>query len=99
MSDSYIGTIIAWAPNFAPLNWAFCDGSLLQINMYTALFSLLGTAYGGNGNTTFGLPDLRCRVPLGMSNTPNPPPPFTQQQLGNKGGAESVTLNVSQMPL
>jgi len=74
---------------FAPSGWAFCNGQVLSINQYTALFSLLGTIYGGNGTTNFALPDLRGRAPMHVSNT------YT---LGARGGEESHTLTVAEMP-
>ena len=80
--------------NFAPRNWALCDGQILPINNYQALFSLLGTIYGGDGRTTFGLPDLRGRVPMHPGNGPG----LTPRSLGQKTGTESNTLNVTQLP-
>jgi microcystin-dependent protein len=80
--------------NFAPRGWAFCDGQLLSISSNTALFSLLGTIYGGDGRTTFALPDLRGRVPMHPGNGPG----LTPRQLGQKGGTETNTLTVAQMP-
>ena len=81
--------------NFAPTGWAKCEGQLLSIAQNTALFSLLGTTYGGDGQTTFGLPDLRGRVPLG----PGQGPGLTNRDLGEQGGAENVTLTTSEMPI
>lgn len=86
MSDPYIGEIRMFAGNFAPLGWAICDGSVLSISENSALYSLLGTTYGGDGQTAFALPDLRGRAPLHQSNTGNIHP------LGQKGGTETVTL-------
>ncbi|MCH2218340.1 MAG: tail fiber protein, partial [Flavobacteriales bacterium] len=63
--DPFIGQIMMFAGTFAPVNWALCNGQILPISEYTALFSILGTTYGGNGRTTFALPDLRGRVPMG----------------------------------
>ena len=71
--DGTIGEIRMFAGNFAPRNWAFCAGQLLSISQNTALFSILGTTYGGNGQTTFGLPDLRGRVPVGAGTGPGLP--------------------------
>jgi microcystin-dependent protein len=92
MSQPYIGEIRLFAGNFAPQNYAICDGSLLSIASNTALFSLLGTTYGGNGTTTFALPDLRSRVPVhqgtGQSN----------YVIGMSGGVENVVLSSDQMP-
>jgi len=94
MSEPFIAEIIMFGGNFAPRGWAFCDGQLLAISQNTALFSLLGTTYGGDGRTTFGLPDLRGRVPVHPGNGPGLPP----YQLGQKGGEAAVTLNTNQIP-
>jgi microcystin-dependent protein len=91
--DPYMSEIRMFAGNFAPLAWAFCDGSLLPISDNTALFSLLGTTYGGDGQTTFALPDLRGRVPVGTGQGPG----LTNVFLGEQAGAESVTLTSAQM--
>lgn len=80
--------------NFAPRGWAFCDGQLLAISQNDALFSLLGIIYGGDGRTTFGLPDLRGRAPMHYGSGPG----LTPRSLGKKGGAEQVTLTANQMP-
>jgi len=96
MADPFLGEIRMFGGNFAPRDWAFCDGQLLQINLNTALFSLLGTTYGGDGRTTFGLPDLRGRAPVhfGASSGSGASIP-----LGATGGSESVALTPSQLPL
>lgn len=94
MSEPFIGQITMFGGNFAPRGWAFCDGQLLPISQNTALFSILGTTYGGDGRTTFGLPDLRGRVPMGPRNGPG----LTPRQLGERAGTEAVTLNVDQIP-
>lgn len=93
--EPFLGQIQPMAFNFAPKGWAECDGQLLPINQYNALFALLGTIYGGNGQTTFALPDLRSRVPVnfGVSQTGER---FT---LGEVGGTETVTLSVAQLPI
>src|SRR5690242_7277611 len=93
MSEPFLGQIGIFGFNFPPKGWATCDGQLLQISQNTALFSLLGTMYGGNGVTTFALPDLRGRVSMhmGTNNGNN----HTQ---GEVGGSEAVTLSSSQMP-
>ena len=70
MADPFLGEIKMFAGNFAPRGWALCDGHLLAISQYDALFSLLGTAYGGDGRTTFGLPDLRGRIPIHVGTGP-----------------------------
>jgi len=92
--DGVIGTIILFGGNFAPRNWAFCQGQLLSIAANTALFSILGTTYGGDGRTTFALPDLRGRVPLSAGQGPG----LSNHTLGQQGGAETVTLQVTQIP-
>ena len=82
-----------FAGNFAPRGWAFCDGQLLAVSQNDALFSLLGTIYGGDGRTTFGLPDLRGRVPIHAGQGPG----LSERRLGSKGGEEKVTLTVNQL--
>ena len=94
MADPFIGEIRPVPYNFAPRGWAFCNGQILPINQNTALFSLIGTTFGGNGQTTFALPDLRGRVPLGVGSGPGLAP----RTLGERAGSESVTLNVNEMP-
>jgi microcystin-dependent protein len=89
MSSPFVGEIRMFAGNFAPVGWAFCDGSLLSISQNPTLFQLIGTTYGGDGQTTFALPDLRSRVPVHVG------PGFA---LGQTGGEETVTLTVSQLP-
>lgn len=89
MSEPYVGEIRMFGGTFAPLDWAFCDGSLLPISENEALFSLIGTTYGGDGQSTFALPDLRGRVPLHQGSG------FT---LGQGGGVENVTLTPQQLP-
>jgi len=93
-SEPFLAEIIMFGGNFAPRGWALCDGQLLAISQYSALFSLLGTTYGGDGRTTFGLPDMRGRVPMHAGNGPG----LTPRNLGQKGGQERVTLSVGQMP-
>ncbi len=94
MSEGFLGQIIWFAGNFAPRNWAFCNGELLSISAYESLYSLLGTTYGGDGRTTFALPDLRGRIPLSPGQGPN----LSNYNPGNKGGSETVTLTTSQIP-
>ncbi len=94
MSDPFIAEIIMFGGNFAPRGWAFCDGQLLSISSNSALFSILGTTYGGDGRTTFGLPDLRGRVAM----HPGSGPGLTTRRLGEKSGVESVILNTTQIP-
>jgi microcystin-dependent protein len=90
----FIGQIVMFGGNFAPRGWALCDGQLLSISSNEALFSLLGTIYGGDGRTTFGLPDLRGRVAMHAGSGPG----LTPRQLGRKSGAEQNFLTVGQMP-
>ncbi|MEA2297905.1 MAG: hypothetical protein QOF77_841 [Solirubrobacteraceae bacterium] len=94
MGQPYIGEIRLFGGNFAPQGWAFCDGSLMAISDNDALFSLVGTTYGGDGQSTFGLPDLRGRVPLHQGTASG-----TSFVIGETGGTESVTLTTQQMPL
>ncbi len=94
MSEPFVGEIRMFAGNFAPQGWAFCDGQLLAISENDALFSLLGTTYGGDGQTTFGLPDLRGRLPIHAGNGPG----LSPRRLGSTGGSESVTLTTNQLP-
>ncbi|HEY8876941.1 MAG TPA: tail fiber protein [Roseateles sp.] len=94
MSDPFIGEIRLFAGNFAPRDWAFCNGQLMSIAQNTALFALVGTTYGGNGQTTFALPDLRGRVPVHMGQGPG----LTPRTQGEMAGSETVTLLSSQMP-
>ena len=94
MSEPFVGEIRMFAGNFAPRGWAFCDGQLLAVSQNDALFSLLGTVYGGDGRTTFGLPDVRGRIPLHQGTGPG----LSPRRLGAKGGAEKVTLTVNQIP-
>jgi len=95
--EAFLGTIMMWAPNFAPRGWAFCNGQLMSIAQNSALFSLLGTAYGGDGQTTFGLPNLTGRIPIGSNNSQGPG--LSRYDLGQSGGSENNTLLVSQMPM
>ncbi|KIL35594.1 tail collar protein [Cohnella kolymensis] len=94
MSECYVGEIRMFGGTFAPLGWAFCDGSLLQISQYETLYTLLGTTFGGDGISTFGLPDLRGRIPLHTGVNPNT---GTQYSLGQAGGTETVTLSLQQL--
>jgi microcystin-dependent protein len=94
MSDPFVAEIRIFAGNFAPRGWAKCEGQTLPIAQNTALFSLLGITYGGDGKTTFALPNLRDRVPMHTGTGPG----LTPRQLGENGGAETVTLLESQIP-
>jgi len=89
MSQPFIGEIRMFPGNFAPAGWAFCNGALMDISQNDALFALIGTTYGGDGQTTFALPDLRSRIPIHQG------PGFV---LAQNGGAETVTLTGSQLP-
>ena len=94
MADPFVGEIRMFGGNFAPRSWAFCNGQLLAISQNTALFSLLGTYYGGNGTTTFALPNLQDRFPLNAGQGPG----LTDRALGEVGGETSVTLTVPEAP-
>jgi microcystin-dependent protein len=93
MASPYIGEIRMFGGNFAPLNWHFCDGSLIAISENVALFQLLGTIYGGDGVQTFALPDLRSRVPVHQGTLVGTP-----YLIGQVAGTETVTLTTQQMP-
>ena len=93
-SEEYIGEIMMGGWNFAPRGTTLCQGQLIAINSYQALFSLLGTTYGGDGRTTFGLPDFRGRVPMGSGQGPG----LVNRPIGQKSGTETNTLTISQMP-
>jgi len=94
MNEAYIGSIVLFAGNFAPRGWALCQGQIIAIQQNTALFSILGTTYGGNGQTTFALPDLRGRAAVSAGQGPG----LSDYQLGQVSGAESATLTINQMP-
>jgi microcystin-dependent protein len=88
-ADPFIGQIMLWPINYAPRGWAFCDGQLLSISQNTALFAILGTTYGGNGRTTFALPDLRGRVPVHQGRGNN----LTLRELGEVGGQDRIVVS------
>jgi len=92
--DPFIGQVMQFAGNFAPRGWALCDGQFLAIEQNEALYSILGTQYGGDGRTTFALPDLRGRVPV----HPGHGPGLSRREIGQRFGEESVTLTTSEMP-
>ena len=94
MTTPFIGEITMFGGTFAPRNWALCDGALLAVSQNQALFSLLGTTYGGDGRTTFGLPDLRGRLPIHEGSGPG----LTPRQLGERGGGETDTILAANMP-
>ncbi len=93
MSEPFVGEIRMFAGNFAPRGYAFCDGQLLATSQNEALFSLLGTIYGGDGRTTFGLPDMRGRIALHQGTGPG----LSKRDLGSKKGGEEVTLTTNQL--
>lgn len=94
MSTPYVGQLSMFAGNFAPAGWMFCAGQLLPISEYETLFNLIGTTYGGDGQSTFQLPDLRSRVPVHMGQGSG----LSNYTIGQSGGTESVTLNFQQIP-
>ncbi len=94
MSEPFIAEIRIFAGNFAPRGWAFCNGQLLPVSQNTALFSLIGTTYGGDGRTTTALPNLKGRVPM----HPGRGPGLTSRRLGQRGGSEMISLTEAQMP-
>lgn len=95
MADPFVAEIRIFPFNFAPKGWAFCDGQLLPLSQNTALFSLLGTTYGGDGKTTFALPDMQGNAPM----HPGQGPGLSLHDLGETGGSDTVTLLQSEMPL
>jgi microcystin-dependent protein len=95
MSEPYIGEIRMFAGTFAPAGWSMCDGQLMPISQNDALFTLIGTTYGGDGQETFGLPNIQSRVPIHMGTGSS----GTNYQLAETGGAESVTLTTNQIPI
>jgi microcystin-dependent protein len=95
MSDPYVGEIRMFGGNFAPVGWAFCWGQTIPISENDTLFQLIGTTYGGDGQETFNLPDLRGRVPMHFGQGPG----LSAYQLGETGGVESVTLTTQQIPV
>jgi microcystin-dependent protein len=94
MADPFVAEIRIFPFNFAPTGWAFCDGQLMPLSQNTALFSLLGTTYGGDGRSTFALPNLRGRAPM----HPGQGPGLSAHNLGETGGSETVTLSESELP-
>lgn len=94
MSDQFLGEIRVFGFNFPPTGWARCDGQVLPISQSTALFALLGTTYGGNGSTTFALPDLRGAVAMNQGQSPG----LSDYLLGEQGGQDSVTLLAGEIP-
>lgn len=94
MSDAFVGEIRLFAGNFAPTGWAFCNGQLLPISQNTALFSILGTTYGGDGRSSFALPNLQARMPLGAGSGPG----LTPRLLGEASGEAAHALSISELP-
>jgi microcystin-dependent protein len=94
MGQPYIGEIRMFGGNFAPVGWAFCDGQLIAISENDTLFNLIGTTYGGDGQETFALPDLRGRLPIHQGQSSS----GTNYQIGEAAGVESVTLTTQQLP-
>src|SRR5688500_11443147 len=94
MADPFVAEIRIFGFDFAPTGWAFCDGQVLPISQNTALFSLLGTTYGGDGKSTFALPDLQGRAPM----HPGQGPGLSLRDLGESGGSEAATLLASELP-
>jgi microcystin-dependent protein len=94
MSDPFVAEVKIFAGNFAPRGWAFCNGQLLPISQNTALFSLIGTTYGGDGRTTTALPNMQERAPM----HPGTGPGLTTRRLGERGGVEEVTMTAANMP-
>ena len=94
MANPFLSQILIWPPNFAPQGWAFCAGQLLPISQNAALFSLIGTIYGGDGRTTFALPNLQGRIPIGAGQGSG----LSFYDLGTVGGFESVQLNANTLP-
>ena len=92
--EPFMGQISMFADNFAPRGWAFCEGQLMSIQQYSALFSILGVTYGGDGVNTFALPDLRGRVPVGAGRGPG----LSEKYPGEKGGSEQVILTIANLP-
>lgn len=94
MSEPFLGEVRIFPYTFAPLGWAFCNGTILQIAQNTALYALLGNMYGGNGTTTFALPNLQGRAPMHFGTGPG----LTSRTIGQTGGAETVALTAGQLP-
>jgi microcystin-dependent protein len=92
--EGYLGEVRLFAGNFAPRGWAFCDGTLLSISEYDVLFTIIGTIYGGNGQTSFALPNLCSRVAVGAGQSPGLP----NVDLGEMAGTESISMTTAQMP-
>ena len=98
MSDPFVGEIRIWANNYAPAGWAYCNGQMLNINQNQALYAVIGTTYGGDGNTTFALPNLIGRAPLHVGGPQGQGTNLSDRTLGESGGASTVTLNSTNLP-
>ena len=96
MSNPFIGEIRMFGGTFAPAGWSFCSGQLMPISQNDALFTLIGTTFGGDGQETFGIPDLQGRIPVHQGTNPGT---GTSYQIGEKAGTESVTLTTNQIPI
>jgi microcystin-dependent protein len=96
MASPFVGEIRMFGGNFAPAGWAFCAGQLMPISQNDTLFNLIGTTYGGDGQETFGMPDLQGRIPIHMGTNPST---GSSYQIGEKAGSETVTLNTNQIPI
>ncbi|WCN08584.1 phage tail protein [Marinomonas mediterranea] len=94
MADAFLGEIRIFAGTYAPKDWAFCNGQLLAVSQYSALFSLFGTVYGGDGRSSFGLPDMRGRIAMGQGQGAG----LSYRHLGQRFGEEEVVLDISQIP-
>lgn len=94
MSDPYLGEIRMFAGSYAPLHWAFCNGTMLAVSSYSALYSLIGSIYGGDGRVSFSLPDLRGRIPINQGQGTG----LTDRSMGEAGGLETVSLTTDQIP-
>ena len=94
MNEPFLGMLATFGFNFQPRGWAYCAGQLISIAQNSALFALLGTTFGGDGQNTFGLPNMQSRIPVGMGTGPG----LSNYQMGQMGGTENVTLNSTQMP-
>lgn len=98
MSDCFLGEVRMFAGNYSPEDWILCNGQSLSVQQYEALFSLMGTTYGGNGVNTFNAPDLRGRVPVGQGTNVATSPPLTPRTIGQQGGQEVHTVTMAEMP-
>jgi microcystin-dependent protein len=98
MSDQYLGEIRLFAFPRTPVGWLPCDGRTVSIATYNALYSLLGTTYGGDGRTNFGLPNLNGRIPIGQGQNTSTVPPLTNREIGQSGGTDYVTVTSDQVP-